>query len=679
MTARISSDLAPVDAARAVLDHTTSALGALRAAALLLDEAGQLDSIVATGSDAGRIDDVPDDLRDPVRAAATIDEPLFFASAAEVAAQLPELAAFRTGEGAVASLPLWVGDAHLGTLYLSFPFEGPFAPSDRGFLLALADLSAGVIDRSRLAARERLTRAHLDFLADASRTLAESLDLDVTLRTAAALAIPILADGAILDVVTPDGGFRRVANLPVGTAEEAEALKSDHPLDDDEHPTRRAIRESNTIRYDLADERAERTAAGNGRGGARTSTRHALTAPLVLGAQPFGAITLYRSNAGPYTDDEVAIAEEFARRAARSIENSRLHGDHERALEQATTLVRLNAAVADARSPDEVAGLLLDAVMPILGAARGAVLERDAGSGALVVVRVRDYALEPGDRVDVPNTPAETAMASGETVMGRRSEWGVRYPEAAALPLPPSESFIAAPLVVGGEALGVVTLGFDDDPKIAPSVMSTFRGLIDAGAQAIVRATLLDSQRRMLERESAVARVNEAVADARSPEEVARVLLSAVFDRIEAATAAVALLDAAAGEFALAGILTGENPEPRSRARWSAEMASPARDVVRSGTSLVIDVDEYRERYPEIVAISDPGSMARYAAVPLMAGSRAVGAIALTFDKGQEFSSADRENLEAMAIAGGEAIERARLREAERRALGLLEGVIAAL
>ncbi|HEU4674147.1 MAG TPA: GAF domain-containing protein, partial [Candidatus Limnocylindrales bacterium] len=619
----------------------------------------------------------PEELRQPLRAAATLDEPLFFASAGDLAARLPELARFRSGEGAVASLPLSVGDARLGTLFLSFPFEGPFTPGDRALLLALGDLSAGVVDRSRLAARERQTRAHLDFLADASRTLAESLDLDVTLRTAAALAIPILADGAILDVVTPDGGFRRVANLPAGTAEEAEAIESDHPLGDAEHPTRRAIRETRTLRYDLAGERATRAASRNGRRRPRPARRHALTAPLVLGTEPFGAITLYRSNAGPYSDDEVAIAEEFARRAARSIENSRLHGDHQRALEQATTLVRLNAAVAEALSPDEVAGLLLDAVMPILGARRGAVLERDETTRELVVVRVRDYAVEPGDRIEFASTPAEAALASGETVTGHESDWSERLPVAGAAPT--KGSSLVAPLVVGGEPLGVVTLGFDEDPRTAPSVMSTFRGLIDAGAQAIVRASLLDSQRRQLERESAVARVNEAVADARSPEEVARVLLSGVFERVDAASASVTLLDAAAGEFVLAGILTGDQPEPVTRGRWSADMASPARDVVRSGSPLVIDVAEYRRRYPEIVAISEPTGMTSYAAVPLLAGTRAVGALGLRFAERHELTAADLENLRAMANAGGEAIERARLREAERRALGLLEGVIAAL
>jgi signal transduction histidine kinase len=680
LTARISSDLPPVEAARAVLDHTTSALGARRAAALLLDAAGEVDGIVGTETEPGIFDDVPDELRGPVHDAAIGDEPLFLANQTEAARHLPELATRRPTDGALASLPLRVGDDRLGMLFLSFPFEGPFAPGDRTLLLALADLCAGVIDRSRLAARERQARAHLDFLADASRTLAESLDLDVTLRTAAGLAIPILADGAILDVVTPDGGFRRIASLPAGTAEEVQVFEADHPLGDDEHPTRRAIRESQTLRYDLADDRAARSVRTNGRRRPRSAARrHALPAPLVLGGQPFGAITLYRSNAGPYSEDEVAVAEEFARRAARSIENSRLHGDHERALELANTLVQLNSAVADARSPDEVAGLLLDAVMPILGAARGAVLERDTESGDLVAVRVRNYGVEAGHRINLPGTPAEIAFSTGETLTGRGEDWADRLPDAGSVLEATSDSFLAAPLVVGGESLGVVVLGFDAEPSIAPSVMSTLRGLVDAGGHAIFRASLLDAQRRQLERESAVARLNEAVAEARSPEEVAGVLLSGVFDQVDAATAAIALLDAAAGEFTLAGILTGPNREPTVRARWSADMPSPARDVVRTREPLVIDVDEYRRRYPEVTSISDPGAMRTYVALPLLAGGRAIGALGLTFARPEDVSRPELDGLRGMATAGGEAIERARLREAERRALGLLEGVIAAL
>jgi signal transduction histidine kinase len=672
-----------------VLDHTTSTLRAIRTSAVLLDDSGAFEVLVGPDLGVATLDDVPDDLREPVRALGNLDEAVFLATAEDVARRLPEIAPLRPPGGAVAWLPLVSGSTRLGTLFVAFPWQGAFSAAEQELLLALADIFSGVIDRSRLAARERQTRAHLDFLADASRTLAESLDLDVTLRAAAGLAIPLLADGAILDVMNAEGGFSRVVSLPPGSSEEAAVLTANAPQggpDDvdatgaeSRHPTLDAMRQSRTIRYDVSDELIARSVRNDGHRAAaeRARGRYAITSPLMLGAAPFGAITLYRTAPGPYSDEEIRIAEEFARRAARAIENSRLHGDHQRALAQATTLVRLNAAVADARSPDEVAGLLLDAIVPLLGAQRGAVFEHDPTTDELLVVRSRGTTVKPGTRVQRPGTLAGEVLDRRETFLRDHSDWDGTF----ALPagVTPTEAFLVAPLVLGGEPLGVVSLGFDERPVIAPSLLATYHGLIDAGAQAIVRARLLDGQRRQLERESAVARVNEAVAEARSAEEVARVLLSAVFERFVPRSASLALTDEAADEFVLAGVLGEEGRPIAARPRWSAEMPSPARDVVASARPIVMTLDEYRERYPEIAAISDPAGMGAYVALPLVAAGRPIGALALTVGEGRQLSGQEIEDFQAMADAGGEAIERARLREAERRALGLLEAVVGEL
>jgi signal transduction histidine kinase/GAF domain-containing protein len=683
LSARISSDLEAADATRVVLEHAVDALDAVRASAILLDDAGEVTTIVGTASPrTGSVEDIPDSLVAPVHAIATLPEPRFLATDEEVVEAWPEVADLRPpGAGGVAGLPLLAGEHRLGVLTIVFEDPGPFTPTDRVRLLALADLLAGVVERAHLAARERLTRSHLDFLADASRALAESLDLDATLRTAAALAIPILADGAILDVRDADGGFRRAVSLPAGSSAEAEVLAANSPPTDADHPTVEAMRGRWTVRYEVSDElisRATRNAA-HAEAARRARGRYAMTAPLMLGSDPFGAITLYRSNAGPYTDEEVRIAEEFARRAARAVENSRLHSEHQRALAHANALVRLNAAAAGADSPDEVAGLLLDVVVPLAGASRGAVLEYDAAAGDLVVTRVVGYATHPSERIGLAGTPAEAALTSGEIIVGRRDDWGDRYRRPTGWPKRMSDAFLVAPLIVGGERVGVISLGFAHDPSLRGSLLETLHGLIDAGAQAIARATLVDEQRRQLERESTVARLNEAVAEARSPDAVARTLLAAVFEPFESRSASVALLDEAAKEFVLAGVLSGENRRPNVRSRWPVELPSPARDVVRSGAPLVLSPAEYRERYPDFADVADSADVGSYVALPLTAAGRAVGALALTFNDKRAVGATELEDLRAIAEGGGAAIEQSRLREAERRALGILETVVAEL
>lgn len=676
-SARISSDLTPGESADALLAHSSAALGAIRAHAILLDLDGRIETVVSVDRPETAAADIPAHLAQALESVVVVDEARFLATDADVERAYPGIAPLRAGPGSVASLPLISGEHRLGVLFLVFEEQGPFSDPERQLLLALGDICAGVVDRSLLAARERLARARLDFLAMASRALAESLDLAETLRTAVQLPIPILADGAILDIRTPDGAFERVVSLAAGSARDAEILRANVPDPNADHPTIRAMADARTMPYEVTDELIARTARSEAHRAAAEHTRgrFAIACPLMLATEPFGAITLYRSTAGPYSQEEMRIAEEFTRRAARAIENSRLHSEHQRALAQATALVRLNSAAAEARSPDEIAGFLLDAVVPILGGTRGVLYEYDAAERELVVARTLNDRSRVGDRVSVVDTPAEQALRTGGTIAGE---------EPAATPAGGDGSaFVVAPLVVGGDPLGVVLVGFDERRALAPSVLATFRGLIDAGAQAIARAALLDAQRRMLERESAVARVNEAVAEARGPEDVARVLLSAVFERLSPQSASVTLLDEAADEFVLVGVLGGSTPgsAPASttQARWPADMPSPARDVVQSRSVLVVDEAEYRSRYPEVSRIIDPSGTRTYLALPLVAATQAVGALAVSFGERRSFTPLELEDVRAMADAGGEAVELARLRQAERRALGLLEAVVSEL
>src|SRR5262245_7810347 len=61
----------------------------------------------------------------------------------------------------------------------------------------------------------------LAFLAEASRVLAESLDYTTTLERVARLAVPILADWCVIELLEDDGGSRRVAVAHVDPAKEA--------------------------------------------------------------------------------------------------------------------------------------------------------------------------------------------------------------------------------------------------------------------------------------------------------------------------------------------------------------------------------------------------------------------------------------------------------------------------
>lgn len=187
------------------------------------------------------------------------------------------------------------------------------------------------------AAQEALRASadHTRFLAEASRVLADSLDMEATLRAVARLAVPLLGDYCVIYLTQENGEHRGVATAHADPEKEplVRALERQYRPTRD-HPTSYvadAIR-SGQVRHVAAvpDEhlatlarnpeelevfRALRTQAG-------------LFVPLAARGHVLGAVGLLRTAPGSgYTPAQVALAEDLARRAAVAIDNARLFED----------------------------------------------------------------------------------------------------------------------------------------------------------------------------------------------------------------------------------------------------------------------------------------------------------------------------------------------------------------
>src|SRR5512142_1341433 len=119
---------------------------------------------------------------------------------------------------------------------------------------------------------------------------------------------------------------------------------------------------------------------------------------------------------------------------------------------------------------------------------------------------------------------------------------------------------------------------------------------------------------RALDEALALARLSVAVVRASGPRDVAGMLLDELALVIPEADVAVCLHDEPAGEFELIGVRTRDGRSLDVRDRWPVSMPSAARDVVQARVALAMGRDEYVERYPEVVRISDPGELAWYVA-----------------------------------------------------------------
>ncbi|MCA1597122.1 MAG: PAS domain S-box protein, partial [Chloroflexi bacterium] len=207
-------------------------------------------------------------------------------------------------------------------------------------------------ERSSLLARERQARTRaeksqqrLEFLAEASRLLASSLDYQTTLDHVARLTVPFLADWCDIKVLDEDGTVRRVAITHSDPAKEALAYELDRKYPHDPNAPSGAPNVIRTgkmeVYVEIPDELLVRGAIDEEylRITRELGLRSAVLAPLTVRGRTIGVMTLvYAESDRRYTEDEIALAEELARRAGAAVDNAMLFTEAQTAIERHETV-----------------------------------------------------------------------------------------------------------------------------------------------------------------------------------------------------------------------------------------------------------------------------------------------------------------------------------------------------
>jgi signal transduction histidine kinase/DNA-binding NarL/FixJ family response regulator len=181
--------------------------------------------------------------------------------------------------------------------------------------------------RARAEGGERRAR----FLAEASRILAGSFDHHTALATLARATVPALADYCVIDLQEPDGTLVRVGAAHRDPAREtllrsatglwAGAIPRGHSL-------LRAMTEGQFVLVsDLTPEMLQAPEMEPEEQAAleALAPRSLVSAPVVISGQVVGALSLAASDSGrSFDSDDLALAEELARRAALAMENAQL-------------------------------------------------------------------------------------------------------------------------------------------------------------------------------------------------------------------------------------------------------------------------------------------------------------------------------------------------------------------
>ncbi|HUH07109.1 MAG TPA: SpoIIE family protein phosphatase [Egibacteraceae bacterium] len=167
--------------------------------------------------------------------------------------------------------------------------------------------------------------------------------------------------------------------------------------------------------------------------------------------------------------------------------------------------------------------------------------------------------------------------------------------------------------------------------------------------------------------------ITSALSGARTPSEVVQVVLGEGMAAVGASAAAAAVLDASGDHLHVVGAIGYRSDILDPLRRFSIDAPLPLAEAVRRREPRWYrSEDELRGAYPKLAAMVQSGHRA-WAAIPLMVEDRLVGAISLSFAEPKPFDDGDRAFLSAIAAQCAQALERARLYDAEASARAAAE------
>ena len=213
-----------------------------------------------------------------------------------------------------------------------------FSEEDKLLFRTVVSRATSAVVKAQILADLRRAEGAQRFLAEASRRFAESLDYEATLDTIAQLAVPSIADWCIVDLLE-DGRVRRVSVAHADPAQEplANELKTGHPVDPNAAVgIGRVLRSGMTEWRGRLNDRELQAIARDPEHLAllrRLKLRAYVVVPILTKGVLLGTISLVTAESNRrYSESDVAVAEDLARRAAMAIENARLYAEARRAV-----------------------------------------------------------------------------------------------------------------------------------------------------------------------------------------------------------------------------------------------------------------------------------------------------------------------------------------------------------
>jgi PAS domain S-box-containing protein len=341
VTAALSQALTPAEVAKIVVSQGLEVLGAYAGVICLLTPSGQeveiLNSIGYSDEEVKRWKPLSINTPVPLTQAIRTGSLILVESLEERQLRYPliTLDTANTELGGLAAIPLESERHTIGVIGLSFKGFPKFSPEDRATMVALGQLCAQALERTRLYEAERqarqeaeLAQQRLTLLAEVSIALTSSLDYETILNEIFRLKLLGLADWCFVTLIEEDGIIKRLATTHCDPAKEPllQQMVECYPV------THQQV--LNWIEYpqaavfpEIADSFLEVMAsdADHLQLLRALDPKSGMKVPLIVRNKTIGTLGFWSSRPNYYQTGDLSLAQEIALRIALALENTWLY------------------------------------------------------------------------------------------------------------------------------------------------------------------------------------------------------------------------------------------------------------------------------------------------------------------------------------------------------------------
>ncbi|HUI88099.1 MAG TPA: GAF domain-containing protein [Anaerolineales bacterium] len=418
------------------------------------------------------------------------------------------------------AIPLKIEDRILGVLDVQSNRLDAFHPNDLLLLEALADNIARAVEGARLYSDVRRRADQLSLIAEVSRSVTSTLDLRQLMSEAAALIhdqfhFPFVH----LFTVHPN---RRLIEYEAGSGKRSRALEGyTIPLDDAQGIIPWVAREGRTVlANDVSKDAHYRPSPLPPK-----NTRSELCVPLLFNEKVLGILDIQSDRLNVFIEDDRIMFEAVAGTIAASIRNADLYRSEHWRRQVADSLREVAGLLSSNAGLDEVLDSILTEIERNLPVDVSAIWLLSDGDLSLSAVHGGDPQMIEEARLANPDgsIALTRAMLSENPVLRKPAD--PIWPSGQAAGFEADYSSLAAPLHVGGQPVGVISLAHHARSRYGHEAQAMVTTFASYAAVAIENARLYDSAQEQAYASAALLQVAQAVVSLNELEDILGIIV----------------------------------------------------------------------------------------------------------------------------------------------------------